>query len=91
MYMLNAQALDLVVLEKIFSHCKLMADTDTPGAWSLWNPGARFAGFMKGITKHCYIQNIEALGLVVSEKNIFHVSPTISLWQIFTPPGHHKI
>ena len=45
-----------------------MADIDAPGALSIWTPGAWLAGFMKRTTKHCYIQNIEALGLVVSEK-----------------------
>ena len=34
-------------------------------------PGARLTGFMKGTIKHCYIQNIAALGLVVSEKYFF--------------------
>ena len=29
------------------------------------------AGFMKRTTRHCYIQNMKALGLVVSEKKIF--------------------
>ena len=38
------------------------------------------AGFMKGTIEHCYIQNIEALGLVVSEKKIFfNVFPIVSL------------
>ena len=32
------------------------------------------AGFKKGITKHCYTQNIKALGLMASEK-IFYVIP----------------
>ena len=48
-----------------------MADIDTPGAWSIWTQGAWLAGFMKGTTKYCYIQIIEALGLVVSEKKLF--------------------
>ena len=29
------------------------------------------AQFIMGTTKHCYKQNIEALGLLVSEKKIF--------------------
>ena len=29
---------------------------------------ARLAGFIKGTTRHCYTQNIKALGCVVSEK-----------------------
>ena len=48
-----------------------MVDNDTPGAWSVWATGTRCAGFMKGITKHCYSQNIKALGLMVSGKKIF--------------------
>ena len=31
-------------------------------------PGARLAGFIKRNTIYCYIQNMKALGLVVSEK-----------------------
>ena len=70
--MLNIQALALLVSEKkIFPHCKLMADIDAPGA--------QLAGFMKGTTKHCYMQNIKAPGPVVSEK-IFYVSPSVSLY-----------
>ena len=40
--------------------------------------------FIMGTTKNCYIQNIVALGLVVSEK-IFLVFPTVSLWKLSTP------
>ena len=65
-YMLNTQALSLVVLElEDFSHYKPTAHMDIPGAWSIWTPGTWLAGLMKGTTKHCYIQNIEALGLVI--------------------------
>ena len=34
-----------------------------------------------GTTKHCYIQNIEALGLLVSEK-FFLVFSIVSLWRL---------
>ena len=44
---------------------------DAPGAGPVWNPGARLAGFIKRNTIHCYIQNVKALGLVVSVKKIF--------------------
>ena len=37
-----------------------------------------------GTTKHCYI-NIEALGLLVSEKKFFLVFPIVSLWRLSTP------
>ena len=43
----------------------------TPGAWPIWTPGSRLAGIIKGLTKHCFTQNIKALGLMVSEKKIF--------------------
>ena len=36
-------------------------------AWPVWTPGASLVGFMKGTTKHCYIQ-IYAVGLMVSKK-----------------------
>ena len=32
---------------------------------------SQLAGFMKRTTRHCYTQNMKALGLVVSEKKIF--------------------
>ena len=31
---------------------------------------------------HCYIPNIKAVGLVVSEKKIFLVFPIVSLWDL---------
>ena len=31
-----------------------MLDNDAPGAWPIWAPGTRLAGFMKGVTKHRY-------------------------------------
>ena len=43
----------------------------TPGAGPVWIPGAWLAGFIKRNTIHCYVQNMKALGLVVSEKKIF--------------------
>ena len=69
-YVQNTEALGLVVLEKIslvFTVVSLR-DIDAPGAWSVWTTGARLAQFIMETTKHFNIQNIEALGLVVSEK-----------------------
>ena len=37
--------------------------------WAIWTLGAWLAGFMKGTTKHCYILNMLALGLMASEKS----------------------
>ena len=48
-----------------------MADNDALGAWPIWAPGSRLAGIIKGLTKHCFTQNINALGLMVSEQKIF--------------------
>ena len=62
-----------------------MADNDAPGAWPIWTPGSRLAGIIKGLTKHCFTQNIKALGLMVSEKEIFLRFPIISLWRPMTP------
>ena len=42
-----------------------------PGAGPVWTPGARLAGFIKRTTRHCYTQNMKALGFLVSEKKIF--------------------
>ena len=46
-----------------------MANNDAPGTWPIWTPGSRLAGIIKGLTKHCFTQNIKALGLMLSEKN----------------------
>ena len=56
-----------------------MGANDTRGRPFL-TPGAWLAEFIKRTTTHCYIQNMKALGLVVSEKKIFYVNP-------MTPPG----
>ena len=59
-----------------------MADNDAAGAWLIWTPGSRLAGIIKGVTKHCFTQNIKAPGLMVSEKKIcFTFFPIISLWR----------
>ena len=48
-----------------------MAENDALVARQIWTPGSRLAGIIKGLTKHCFTQNIKALGLMVSEKKIF--------------------
>ena len=55
----------------MYFHYKPVADNDAPGVWPLWSPGSWLAGFIKRSTIHCYTQNMNALGLVVSEKKIF--------------------
>ena len=62
-----------------------MADNDAPRAWPIWTPGSQLVEIIKGLTKHCFTQNIKALGLMVSEKKIFF--PIISLWRPMTPRG----
>ena len=51
-----------------------MADNDAPVAWPIWTPGSRLTGIIKGLTKHCFTQNIKALGLMVSEKTFYGFS-----------------
>ena len=43
------------------------------------------AQFIQRTISHCYIPNIKAVGLVVSEKKIFLVFPIVSLWRLSTP------
>ena len=41
---------------------------------------------MKRTTRHCYTQNMKALGCLVSEKKIFfYVFSIVSLWELMTP------
>ena len=53
--------------EEDFYCYKSMADIDAPGVW--------LAGYIKGTTKHCYIQNIESLGLVLWRRSFFIFFP----------------
>ena len=62
-----------------------MTDNNAPGAWPVLTPGAWLAGFIKRTFIHCYIQNMKALGLVVSKKIFFYVFPIVSLWELMTP------
>ena len=58
----------------------------TPPGQGLYGPqGALLAGFINRTTIHCYIQNMKALGIVVSEKKIFYVFPNVSLWELISP------
>ena len=70
----NMKALGLVVSEKkiflCFPHYKSIGANDPPVGPFL-TPGAWLAGFIKRTTICCYLQNMKALGLVVSEKKIF--------------------
>ena len=43
----------------------------TPEVGPFLTPGAWLAGIIKKTTRHCYIQHMKALGLVVSEEKIF--------------------
>ena len=70
----------------MFSHYKPMADNDAPRGVANLAPGSRLAGIIKGLTKHCFTQNIKALGLMVSEKKIVsRFLPIKSLWRSMTP------
>ena len=54
----------------------------TPGVGPFLTPGAWLAGFIKRTTTHCYIQNMKALSLVVSEKEIALCFPIVSPWEL---------
>ena len=60
---------------RFLSHYTPMTDFEAIETWSVWTTAAQLAGFMKGTVKHCYMQNMKALGLVVSEKRIFMFLP----------------
>ena len=61
-----------------------MANHNVLGAWPVCTHGALLAGFIKRITKHCYKQNIKALGIMVSEKKFFVCFPIESIWELMT-------
>ena len=63
----------MLISELFHSDYKPMADNDAPKAWLIWTPGSRLAGIIKGLTKHCFTQNIKAPGLMVSENFFFYV------------------
>ena len=48
------------------------------------------AKFIMGTTKHCYIQNIEALGLLFSEKKTFFSFSHCKSMEIINPQGVAK-
>ena len=64
-----------------------MADDNAPPPLGVANLDPRdiVGRIYIGITNHSYTQNKKALGLMVSEKKIFHVFP-ISMWELM-PPG----
>ena len=69
-----------------------MEDNDASGAWPVWIPGAWLVEFMvmKRTAVHCYTQNMEVLGLVVSEKTIFTClsnCKSMGGWGHFRPKG----
>ena len=85
-YILNIKALGLVVSEKrifsYFSHYKPMLENDAPGAWQIWGPGTRVAGFMKGLLN---IDTHKIFKLWVSwfqKRRLFYVFPIITLWEL---------
>ena len=55
-------------------------ETIDPRSMAKLDPRGMIGTVYNGTTKHCYIQNIEALGLVVSEKKRFQFFD-------YQPPG----
>ena len=86
------KALGLVVSEKkIFYAFPIVSlwELMTPRVWPLLTPGAWLARFIKRTTIHCFIQNMKALGLVVSEKKCFFVFPMMPPGPgLYGPQGH---
>ena len=64
-----------------------MSDIDAPGAWPIWTPGSQLAEIINKLTKHCFTQNIKALGLMVSEKKIFYVFSYYKSMEANNPRG----
>ena len=66
------------------SNYNLITDNEAPGGLACMDPGALLAGFKKMATNRCYTQNMKALGLVVSKKNIvfFMFFPIVILWEL---------
>ena len=55
----------VVLVFSCFPHCKSMGANDPRGG-AILTPGAWLAGLIKRTTTHSYMQNMKALGLVVS-------------------------
>ena len=69
-----------------------MADNDAPGAWPIWTPGSRLAGIIKGLTKHCFTQNIKALGLMVfREEDFFYIFSYYKSMEANDPMGRGQL
>ena len=72
-----------VVSEKkifeFFSHSKSMETIDPQGVAKFDPRGMNGTIYVED---HCYIPNIKAVDLVVSEKKIFLVFPIVSLWDL---------
>ena len=49
------------------------------------------AEIIKGVTKHCFTQNIKALGLMVSEKKIFLCVSYYKSMEANDPPGRGQL
>ena len=62
----------------------------TPGAWPNLTPGVWLAQFMKRTISHCHIQNIKAVGPVVSEKKIFEFFSLSKSMETIDPRGVAK-
>ena len=64
----------------MFSHSKSIGANDPRGG-AIFDPRDKVGKIYKRTTIHCYIQNMKALGLVVSEKKI------VFMFFSMTPPG----
>ena len=62
---------------------------DAPGAWPVWTPGARLAGFTKRSSIHCYTQNMKAFGRLWFRRSFFfHCKAIVVVPFFFLSQGH---
>ena len=90
-YTRNTKALGLVASEEeiflfFFFPFVSLWELTTTGVGPFLTPEAWLPGFMKRTTIHCYIQNMKALCLVVSEFYVFPMTPPGS--GLYVSQGH---
>ena len=57
----------------------------TPGVWPIWTPWDMIGRIYVGYHQTLLHTKIQALGLVVSDKQIILRFPIVSLWEMMTP------
>ena len=68
-----------------FSYCKSMRHDDPQGVWPIWTPWDRIGRIYVGYHQTLLHTKIQALCLVVSDKEVILRFPIVSLWEMMTP------